>query len=61
MKFIYRLLMIAVMAMAVVACSDSSAEKAGERIDETLTDVENKVEDLCEQAKEGMKLENQEC
>ena len=61
MKTVILSLFIALTTLALSACSDGEAENAGERIDEAVSDVENKLEDACEQAKENMKLENDEC
>ncbi len=52
---------IAMTALSLSACSEGEAENAGERIDEAVSDVGNELEDACEQAKENMKLENDEC
>jgi hypothetical protein len=38
----------------IMGCEDNHAEEAGERIDEAVTDVQNKVEDACEEVKEGL-------
>ncbi len=61
MKKVLMSFVIAMLATGLSACNDSNAEKVGENIDETLTEAENKLEDMCENAKEGMKLEDQEC
>lgn len=47
--------------IGLAACNDGSAENAGEKIDETMTDLENRVEDACEKAKEGLELKDQDC
>ncbi|MGO2011051.1 MAG: hypothetical protein ACTJH9_04305 [Pseudoalteromonas sp.] len=45
----------------IMGCEDNHAEDAGERIDEAVTDVQNGVEDACEEAKEGMNAEETNC
>ncbi|WP_250655583.1 hypothetical protein [Alkalimarinus coralli] len=59
-KSLLALMMVIGMAFTVVAC-DGSAENAGERIDEAATDAGNTVEDLCEDAKEGMNAKDTDC
>lgn len=49
------------MVVALSACSDDSAEEAGEEIDEIVTDAGNAVEDACEDVKEGVKAEDTDC
>ncbi|MEI8641899.1 hypothetical protein P4S68_15575 [Pseudoalteromonas sp. Hal099] len=39
----------------------TNAEEAGERIDEAVTDVQNSVEDACENVKEGVNAEETNC
>ncbi|KPH64604.1 hypothetical protein AMS58_12675 [Pseudoalteromonas porphyrae] len=45
----------------IMGCEDNHAEEAGERIDEAVTDVQNKVEDACEKVKEGVNAEETNC
>ncbi|WP_404340848.1 hypothetical protein [Pseudoalteromonas mariniglutinosa] len=45
----------------IVGCEDNNAEEAGERIDEAVTDVQNKVEDTCEEVKEGVNAKETNC
>lgn len=45
----------------LTGCSEGPAEDAGERIDEAITDAQNKTEDLCEKAKEEIGSEEQNC
>ncbi|MCF2910507.1 MULTISPECIES: hypothetical protein [Pseudoalteromonas] len=47
--------------LGLAGCSDGPAENAGERVDEAITDVQNKAEDLCEEAKENLNAENENC
>ena len=43
------------------ACTDDKAENAGEKVDEMIQDSGNAIEDACEDIKEGMKAEDQDC
>jgi hypothetical protein len=45
----------------IMGCEDNNAEEAGERIDEAVTDVQNKVEDACENVKEGVNAKETNC
>ena len=45
----------------IMGCEDNHAEDAGERIDEAVTDVQNSVEDACENVKEGVNAEETNC
>ncbi len=45
----------------IMGCEDNNAEDAGERIDEAVTDVQNGVEDACEEVKEGVNAEETNC
>lgn len=45
----------------IMGCEDNHAEDAGERIDEAVTDVQNGVEDACEEVKEGVNAEETNC
>ncbi|NMM42077.1 hypothetical protein [Pseudoalteromonas arctica] len=45
----------------IMGCEDNHAEEAGERIDEAVTDVQNKVEDACEEVKKGVNAEETNC
>ncbi|MCQ8877953.1 MULTISPECIES: hypothetical protein [Pseudoalteromonas] len=45
----------------IMGCEDNHAEEAGERIDEAVTDVQNGVEDACEEVKEGVNAEETNC
>jgi hypothetical protein len=56
-----RLTLVTMLAFAVMACEDNSAEEAGETIDEVVTDAGNKVEDLCEDVKEKADAEDKDC
>lgn len=52
----------ALLVTGITACEkESRAEKVGETIDETITDVGNAVEDTCEEVKEEAGAEDQDC
>lgn len=53
---------LAMTAMLAVACErEGPAERAGEKIDETVEDVANAAEDACEDAKDAAGAEDDEC
>ncbi len=54
---------ISVMLFAITACDsdDGAMENAGEEIDNATTDLGNKVEDACENLKEGLNAEDSDC
>ncbi len=65
MKFI-KILLQSFLVMAAVfafsACSqDGPAEQMGENIDEMTEDTGNQIEDMCEEAKEGMNAADTDC
>lgn len=41
--------------------NDGTLEKAGESIDKAATDFGNKIEDECEELKEGLKVKDPRC
>lgn len=55
--------MVSVMLFAISACDsdDGAMEKAGETIDKSATDLGNKVEDACENLKEGVNAKDPNC
>ncbi|MBC3767697.1 hypothetical protein H8B19_17595 [Neptunicella marina] len=59
-KFI-AMMFITVSATALTACGDGEAEKAGEKVDEMVTDAGNAVEDACEEVKEGVDAKDKDC
>ncbi|WP_286233667.1 hypothetical protein [Thalassotalea sediminis] len=63
MKYLSTLLTVSLLTFtfALVGCSDGPAEDAGEKVDDVITDAENKAEDLCEQAKEKLDTEDKDC
>lgn len=58
-----KMIFLAAMLFTVTACDskDGPLEKAGQSIDEAATDVGNKIEDACEDVKEGMNAEDTRC
>jgi predicted small secreted protein len=42
-------------------CGDDTAEDAGKKVDEVVTDAGNAIEDACEDVKEGVKAEDTDC
>ncbi|MFV1872718.1 MAG: hypothetical protein ACMZ64_05260 [Oleiphilus sp.] len=57
-------LMILISALSMItlqACSDGTAENAGEKIDEAMTDAGNQIEDTCEQVKSDMDMKDKDC
>lgn len=47
--------------LVVAGCEKGPAEKAGSKIDSAMTDAGNKIEDLCEDAKKGLKSKDPNC
>ena len=54
-------MVIALSILGLSACNDGSAENAGEKIDEVMTDTQNKIEDACEQVKSDLELKDKDC
>ncbi|MEG3766893.1 hypothetical protein [Alteromonas sp. 14N.309.X.WAT.G.H12] len=54
-------LLAASFALTLAACSDNTAEEAGENVDDAMTDAGNAIEDTCEDVKEGMNAEDKDC
>ncbi|WP_438862988.1 hypothetical protein [Neptunicella sp.] len=64
MNFLKKLMAIVVMVASftlVTACGDDSAEEAGEKVDEVVTDAGNAVEDACEDVKESVDAKDKDC
>jgi hypothetical protein len=55
------ILMTALTAGMLGCEKDGPAENAGEKIDQTTTDVGNKIEDKCEEAKKSMGADDTRC
>ena len=47
--------------LSLAACSDNSAEDAGEELDKIVTDAGNAVEDACEDVKDAANAEDKDC
>ncbi|AXR06968.1 hypothetical protein [Salinimonas sediminis] len=60
-KNLLKTLLVAGFAFSLAACDDGGAENAGEKLDEAVNDAGNAVEDTCEDVKEGMKSEDEDC
>lgn len=62
-SFIKLLSIISVMLFAISACDSNEGpmEEAGEKIDNATTDLGNKVEDACENVKEGLNANDPNC
>ena len=60
---ITKIVFVAAMLFAITACdsNDGPLESAGKSIDKAATDMGNKVEDACEDAKKGMNVEDTRC
>lgn len=54
---------MSLMFFAITACDsdDGTIEKMGQKIDKTATDMGNKVEDACEDLKEGLNANDPNC
>lgn len=60
-KTIY-VLLLAMLTLGFVGCEKKGpAERAGESIDEAAEDLGNKIEDACEDVKEGMGAKDDDC
>lgn len=47
--------------LLTLAACDGDAENAGEKIDQSATDLGNKVEDACEDVKDGVNADDTDC
>ena len=55
-------LLLATLSVGVVGCEQKGpAEKAGEQLDDAVTDVGNTIEDACEDVKDEMGAEDKDC
>jgi predicted small secreted protein len=64
MDMLKKLVMLSLVLSSVTfmsACNDNSAEEAGEKIDEVVTDAGNAVEDACEEVKESAGAKDSDC
>jgi hypothetical protein len=46
---------------AMTACDSNNAEDMGEKLDKTVKDAGNAVEDACEDVKEGVDAKDTDC
>lgn len=60
-KNIGKIVTVALIPLFFAACNDGEAEQAGEKIDKTLKDAGNAIEDKCEDIKEGVGAEDKDC
>lgn len=60
-KAFLKTLLVAGFALSLAACENGEAEDAGEELDEIVTDAGNAVEDACEDVKEGVEAEDDDC
>jgi len=55
------LLTISSLVILLSACSEGPAEQAGKKIDDASTDVQNSIEDACENVKDTLNAEDKDC
>jgi hypothetical protein len=55
------LLAISSFVFLLSACSEGPAEQAGKKIDNAATDIQNNIEDACENVKDKLNTDNQDC
>lgn len=57
-----KVILMSALTVGMFGCEkDGPAENAGEKIDQATTDVGNKIEDKCEEAKESMGADDTRC
>jgi hypothetical protein len=61
MKKFTTILLCSLFVLSLSGCSNMSAENAGEELDELAQDAGNAIEDACENVKEGVDAEDQDC
>ena len=49
------------LVLALSACTEGPAEKAGEKIDDASTDIGNSIEDTCEGVKDTLDAADTDC
>ncbi|TKF32865.1 hypothetical protein FCV50_08580 [Vibrio kanaloae] len=58
----YRVLTVMGITLALTACSDDGPmEQAGENVDEAVEETQNTIEDSCENVKEHLGAEDEDC
>ncbi|GGO66370.1 hypothetical protein [Bowmanella pacifica] len=60
-KSVFTSLFLLMGVFTLAACEPGPAERTGEKIDETIEDVGNKLEDTCEEAKEKAGMKDDDC
>lgn len=60
-NFLFPALLLSSVFLAACDVDEGGPEEVGENIEEAYQDAGNKVEDLCEDAKEGMNAEDSDC
>ncbi|MCR9581063.1 hypothetical protein [Vibrio antiquarius] len=61
-SLIYRIAAVFGLVFALAACSEEGPmEQAGKKIDEAAEETQNAIEDECENIKENMNAEDQDC
>lgn len=60
-KNLLKVLVVLVFVLLLVVCGDGEVEDVGEELDEIVIDVGNVVEDVCEDVKEGVDVEDKDC
>lgn len=57
-----KLALVSMLTVGMLGCEkDGPAENAGEKLDEATTNIGNKIEDNCEEAKESMGADDTRC
>lgn len=57
-----KLVLMSMLTVGMLGCEkDGAAENAGEKLDEAATDIGNKIEDNCEEAKEAAGANDTRC
>ncbi|HVL01004.1 MAG TPA: hypothetical protein VM553_14380 [Dongiaceae bacterium] len=57
-----KLVMMAMLMVGAYGCEkEGPAERAGEKVDNATTDIGNKIEDACEDAKESAGADDTRC
>lgn len=54
-------MVVIISLLSLSGCEQGPMEEAGEKMDESMESVANQTEDACEEAKEGMELEDSDC
>ena len=60
-NFLFPMILMSSVFLTACDVDEGGPEEIGENIEETAQDAGNKVEDLCEDAKEGMNANDTDC